>query len=332
MSKKILITGGMGYIGSHTAVSLVSEGYYPILFDNLSNSRLEVLDALNSITKEKLVFVHGDICDKKKLIEVMTEFHIDAVIHFAGLKAVGESVVKPLFYYENNVGGTITLLNAMKECNVKKIVFSSSATVYGEPKYLPLDESHHRSATNPYGQSKIFIEKILEDIALYQGFSVVNLRYFNPVGAHKSGLIGDNPLNIPNNLMPYIAQVSTGKLDKLSIFGFDYNTPDGTGIRDYVHVVDLAEAHIKALEYIMNNDGISSFNIGTGQGYSVLEVIRSYEIASGKSIPFKFHDRRPGDISECYASAEKANRILGWKAKYNLEDMCLSSWVFEQNK
>ena len=333
-NKKILITGGAGYIASHTLIELSKEGFDFIVYDNLSNSSKESLKRVKKITGAKVKFVKGDIRDKKALRKVFKTYSIDSVIHFAGLKAVGESVAKPLKYYDNNVVGTIRLLEVMKEFDCKKIVFSSSATVYGNPESCPIDESFPvGGTTNPYGTSKYMIERILEDLYISDNsFKAVILRYFNPVGAHESGLIGENPNGIPNNLMPYISQVAVGKLKELSVFGSDYPTVDGTGVRDYIHVVDLANAHVKAIKYLNSNKYLfenSKINIGTGIGYSVLDMIKAFEKASGKKIPYKLVPRRAGDIATCYSNPQKAKEILEWEAKHNLEDMCKSSWNWQ---
>ncbi|OCL95936.1 UDP-glucose 4-epimerase GalE [Aliarcobacter thereius] len=332
----ILITGGAGYIATHTLVELKKANFDFVVYDNLSNSSKEALKRVKKITGAKIKFVKGDIRDKKALRKVFKTYSIDSVIHFAGLKAVGESVAKPLKYYDNNVVGTIKLLEVMREFDCKKIVFSSSATVYGNPKSCPIDESFDVGATtNPYGTSKYMIERILEDLYISDNsFKIAILRYFNPVGAHESGLIGENPNGIPNNLMPYISQVAVGKLKELSVFGSDYETKDGTGVRDYIHVVDLANAHVKAIEYLNSSNYSfenSKINIGTGTGYSVLDMIKAFERASGKKVSYKIVDRRAGDIASCYANPKKAKEILDWEAKFNLEDMCKSSWNW-QNK
>ena len=333
-NKMILITGGAGYIATHTLVELKKANFDFVVYDNFSNSSKEALKRVKKITGAKVKFVKGDIRDKKALRKVFKKYEIDSVIHFAGLKAVGESVAKPLKYYDNNVVGTIKLLEVMREFDCKKIVFSSSATVYGNPKSCPIDESFDVGATtNPYGTSKYMIERILEDLYISDNsFKIAILRYFNPVGAHESGLIGENPNGIPNNLMPYISQVAVGKLKELSVFGSDYETKDGTGVRDYIHVVDLANAHVKAIEYLGNETSASSVlkvNIGTGTGYSVLDMIKAFEKASGQKIPYKLVPRRAGDIATCYSNPQKAKEILGWEAKHNLEDMCKSSWNWQ---
>jgi len=325
----ILLTGGMGYIGSHTSVVLAEAGHEVVLYDNLCNSKHTVLDRLETITGKRPTFIEGDVRDTSKLEHALNHHKTDAVIHFAGLKAVGESVEKPIDYYENNVTGTVSLLRAMYTANIKNIVFSSSATVYGNPQYLPLDEQHPTSATNPYGRSKLQIEEVLADLSKSDpGWSIVCLRYFNPVGAHDSGLIGEDPNDIPNNLMPYIAQVASGKLPHLNIFGDDYNTKDGTGVRDYIHVMDLAEGHKSALDFLNNHTGWHAINLGTGTGYSVLEMVQAFEQVSGKNIPYKITNRRAGDIATCYAKADKSNQQLDWRAKRDLDEMCRSAWCF----
>lgn len=326
----ILLTGGTGYIGSHTAVVLTEAGHRVVLFDNFANSQPAVLDRLARILGEAPAFVQGDIRDTDALEATLRTYAIDAVIHFAGLKAVGESVQEPIRYYDNNVHGTVSLLAAMARTNVKTLVFSSSATVYGEPKYLPIDEAHPLSATNPYGRSKLHIEEILRDVAASDAnWRIMCLRYFNPVGAHASGLIGENPNGIPNNLMPYIAQVAWGKLACLSVFGDDYPTADGTGVRDYIHVVDLAEGHAAALGFLGKERGWHAVNLGTGQGYSVLEMVRAFEHASGRPVAYRIAPRRAGDAAACFAQPEKAARELGWKATRTLQDMCDSTWRWQ---
>jgi len=329
--KKILVTGGAGYIGSHTLVELSNNGYDFVVYDNLSNSYLEAIKRVEQITQKPIIFEQGDIRDKKTLKTVFTQYNIGSVIHFAGLKAVGESVLKPLKYFDNNISGTISLLEVMKEFNCKTIVFSSSATVYGDPATTPIKENFPTGATtNPYGRSKYFIEEILKD--LYKSdnaWNIAILRYFNPVGAHESGLIGEDPNGIPNNLMPFISQVAIGKREFLNIFGNDYDTIDGTGVRDYIHVVDLAKAHVKAIEYLHKNKGLLITNIGTGRGYSVLEVVKAYEKASGKKIPYKIAPRRAGDIAKCFADPTLAKQLLSWEAKKNIEQMCKDSWNWQ---
>lgn len=325
----ILVTGGTGFIGSHTCVELLNKGEEVVIVDNLYNSKIEVLDSIKKITGKECAFCKTDINDEQGLREVFSKYSIDAVIHFAGLKAVGESVEKPHFYYSNNISGTLTLLKVMKEFNCKKIVFSSSATVYGNNNEPPFSEDMPTSATNPYGWTKVMQEQILSDIAFADTeMRVVLLRYFNPIGAHPSGLIGENPNGIPNNLVPYICKVAVGKLPCLNVFGNDYNTVDGTGVRDYIHVVDLAKGHIAALEYLKNNKGCLTVNLGTGVGYSVLQVAKSYEKASGREIPVKICPRRAGDIASCYADVTKARETLGWQAEYGIDEMCRDAWKF----
>lgn len=329
---RILLTGGAGYIGSHTAVALVSAGHDVVCFDNLSNSRADVMDRLETITGQAIPLVIGDIRDRAALEQVIRDHDIEAVIHFAGLKSVGEAVAQPLIYYDNNVRGTLSLIEAMVACNVKSLVFSSSATVYGEPQYLPLDESHPTSATNPYGRTKLMIEEVLTDIAAADpDWRIAVLRYFNPVGAHASGLIGEDPNGVPNNLMPFISRVASGRLEQLSVFGDDYDTPDGTGVRDYIHVTDLAAGHVAALHAMgARAESISTWNLGTGRGYSVLEMVEAFERLNGVRVPYQISARRPGDVASCYASPDKAKSELGWKASLGLEDMCASVWRFER--
>lgn len=327
----ILLTGGTGYIASHTAVVLLEQGFDVLLFDNLSNSNQDVVAKLGQITGKDVPFIQGDIRDNAALRAVFETHHIDAVIHFAGLKAVGESVAQPVNYYANNVQGTISLLEVMADYAVKTLVFSSSATVYGQPQYLPLDETHSTSATNPYGRTKLHIEEILRDVACSDtAWRIVCLRYFNPVGAHESGLIGENPNGIPNNLMPYIAQVASGYRPELQVFGNDYETADGTGVRDYIHVMDLANGHTAALNFLNANVGWHAINLGTGQGYSVLDMVKAFEQASGQKIPYRIVERRPGDVAQCYANPLQAKHLLGWVAKRTLHDMCASTWKFQQ--
>ena len=323
----ILVTGGTGYIGSHTVVELINSGYDVVIIDNLSNSKPCVLDRIEKITGKRPTFVKCEMCDKSALEDVFKVYpDIDSVIHFAGLKAVGESVSMPINYYFNNLTSTLNLLDCMVKYDVKRIVFSSSATVYGLPKSVPIREDFPLSTTNPYGETKLMIERILKDTAnAYKDLSVCVLRYFNPIGAHESGLIGEDPRGIPNNLLPYIAKVAAGKLQCLSVFGNDYDTPDGTGVRDYIHVVDLAIAHIKAIEYTAKTSGIDYFNVGTGNGYSVLQMVKAFGDVWGSAVNYKFADRRPGDIAECYADPKKAYEILGWSAKRDLVKMCEDS-------
>ena len=330
---KILLTGGTGYIGSHAAVVLVDAGHQVVLLDNLSNSQVAVLDRLERILAHRVPFVEADIRDTDTMIRTMRDHGIDAVMHFAGLKAVGESVKDPINYYANNVQGTISLLQAMDACNVRTMVFSSSATVYGDPQYLPLDEHHPTSATNPYGRSKLHIEEILSDVAQSNDkWNFVCLRYFNPVGAHASGLIGERPNGIPNNLMPYIAQVAHGERPFLSVFGDDYNTPDGTGVRVYIHVVDLVDGHLAALEFAQNHSGWHAINLGTGKGSSVLEMVQAFAQASGKDVPYQIMPRRSGDVASCYAKPDKAAEVLGWTAKKSIDDMCRSTWRWQESE
>lgn len=328
----ILLTGGTGYIGSHTAVVLIEAGHKVVLFDNLSNSRRDVVNRLKRITNQSIPFVEGDIRDTLLLSKTIKDYQVDSVIHFAGLKAVGESVEKPLEYFDNNVGGTISLLHAMQANQVKTMVFSSSATVYGDPQYLPIDESHPTRSTNPYGRTKIHIEEMLSDLVLADGsWRVICLRYFNPVGAHDSGLIGENPSGTPNNLMPFVSQVAAGLRSKVYVFGGDYATPDGTGVRDYIHVMDLAEGHLAAVELLKNQCGLEAINLGTGFGSSVLEIIKQFSESSGRPVAYELSDRRPGDVASCYASAKKAAELLGWKAKRNLESICRSAWRWQES-
>lgn len=331
--EQILVTGGAGYIGSHTLIQLIENGYSPVVFDNLINSSIESLNRVQQITDVEIPFVRGDITDKTALSEVFSKYDFIAVIHFAGLKAVGESVEKPLYYYENNVYGSIQLFNVMAEYNVKTIVFSSSATVYGDPVSLPLKESMPTGMpTNPYGMSKLMIENILNDLYVSDNqWRVVNLRYFNPVGSHPSGLIGEDPNGIPNNLMPFITQTATGKREKLSVFGGDYDTHDGTGVRDYIHVLDLAFGHIQALKKVSSSTGVLTVNLGTGIGYSVLDIVKSFENASGKKVPYEIVERRSGDVAACYADPVYAKEILDWEAKLDLDDMCRDSWHWQSN-
>lgn len=335
----ILITGGAGYIGSHTLVELANANYDFIVYDNLSNSSQESLKRVEKIIGKSITFINGDIRDTQKLKEVFSSHTISSVIHFAGLKAVGQSVEKPLEYYDNNVVGTLRLLEVMQEFGCKKIVFSSSATVYNEvnaSNYTPLTESNPTGqTTNPYGTSKYMIERILEDLYISDNFfKIAILRYFNPVGAHESGMIGEDPNGIPNNLMPFIAQTAVGKREYLSVFGSDYDTHDGTGVRDYIHVVDLANAHVKAIDYLNAQETIDKpliTNLGTGTGYSVLDVVKAFEKASGKKVPYKIVPRRAGDIAKCYANPSFAKEVLGWEAKRTLEEMCIDSWRWQSN-
>jgi UDP-glucose 4-epimerase len=328
----ILLTGGLGYIGSHVAVILANNGHDVTIVDNLSNCKIDVLERLKLILKSAPRFVQGDIRNQTLLETVLKECNIDAVIHFAGLKAVGESVQEPLVYYDNNVGGTLSLLKAMRSCNVKTLVFSSSATVYGIPRYLPLDEDHPTNPQSPYGKTKLQIEEILKDLAFSDKYwHIIALRYFNPVGAHASGLIGEEPNGIPSNLMPYLSQVAARRLEKLRIFGGDYESSDGTGIRDYVHVMDLAEGHLAALKHINGYPGFDVMNLGTGFGHSVLELVKIFEEQNLIAIPYEIVSRRQGDIASCFANVEKAERVMGWKAKYNLMEMCKDAWRWQKS-
>ncbi len=329
--KTILVTGGAGYIGSHTNVELLEAGYDIIVLDNLSNSQYTAIERVEDITGRQIEFIQADLRDKEATAAVFDRHSIDAVIHFAGLKAVGESVHIPIPYYQNNIGGTLNLLEAMNEAGVRNLVFSSSATVYGEPARLPITEDFPVSATNPYGRSKLIIEEMLADVHVSDpSWNIARLRYFNPVGAHESGRIGESPNDIPNNLMPYISQVAVGRLEKLSVFGDDYPTHDGTGVRDYIHVVDLARGHIKALEKLAQDPGLVTYNLGTGQGYSVLDMVRAFEKASGRRIAYEIAPRREGDIATCYADPSLAARELGWKAKKGIEEMCADTWRWQQ--
>lgn len=326
---KILVTGGCGYIGSHATVELISSHYEVVILDNFSNSQPEVLNHIEKITGTKPIFYEGDVQDESLLRRIFQEHEISAVVHFAGYKAVGESVSKPIMYYENNLFSTIVLLKVMEEVNVRNFVFSSSATVYGNPQKLPITEDSELKTTNPYGTTKLMIEQILRDLGQSnQEWSIAILRYFNPIGAHKSGLIGENPNGIPNNLMPFIVKVSTGELKELSIFGNDYETKDGTGVRDYIHVVDLAKGHVSAIEYVLNNKGIDAFNLGTGIGYSVLDIVKNFELMNDIKIPYIIAPRRDGDIASCYADPSYALRKSGWKAEKSIEEMCEDSYRF----
>lgn len=330
--KKILVTGGTGFIGSHTCVELLENGYEVIVMDNLVNSKREALSRIKQITGKDIKFYQTDILDFDGTCRIFEENQIDAVIHFAGLKAVGESVQKPLEYYHNNVSGTLVLLDVMRKYNCKTIVFSSSATVYGMDNPSPYKEGMRTSATNPYGYTKVMIEQILSDMCVSDNdWSVSALRYFNPIGAHKTGLIGEDPNGIPNNLLPYISQVAIGKLEKLNVFGNDYDTPDGTGVRDYIHVCDLARGHVCAVEYALSHKGFEPVNLGTGKGSSVMEVVRAFEKACGKPIKYVIAPRRAGDIGSYYADASKAKEIFGWEAKLTIDEMCEDSWNFIKN-
>lgn len=325
----VLVTGGMGYIGSHTCVELINEGHTPIIIDNLSNSKIAVLSKIEEITGKRPAFYQGDVADEALLERIFTKNKIDAVIHFAGYKAVGESVQKPIMYYQNNIGCTLVLCNVMAKHDCKNIVFSSSATVYGVPKTVPVTEDMELHATNPYGRTKLMIEEILRDLYVSDNqWNVVLLRYFNPIGAHASGLIGEEPQGIPNNLMPYIMKVAVGELPHLNVFGNDYDTHDGTGVRDYIHVVDLAKGHLRALEHL---DGVGIYNLGTGIGYSVLDIVKAFEKVNNIKIPYEIKERRPGDIDEYYANPKKALDELNWKAELGIEDMCASVWKYAQN-
>lgn len=327
----ILLTGGAGYIGSHTALELLNAGFSVLSFDNFSNSSDEALNRVQQLTGKQLISIQGDIRDEAALRQLFSQYAISAVVHFAGLKAVGESTELPLHYYDNNVAGTVTLCRVMRDFAVKKLVFSSSATVYGDAKQVPIPETAPRSATNPYGQSKLMIEHILEDLVNAEpDWGITLLRYFNPVGAHHSGLIGEDPSGIPNNLMPFISQVAVGKRASLSVFGNDYPTHDGTGVRDYIHVADLARGHVKALQYLQHNTGIEAINLGTGTGYSVLDMVNAFSRVNGVAVPYAIAPRRPGDIASCYAEPSKAKRLLGWQAEKTLEDMVRDSWRWQQ--
>lgn len=343
----ILLTGGAGFIGSHTAVVLVEAGYNVILYDNFCNSEKAVVTHIEKITGQQVPVVEGDVRDDSKLMQALREYSVSSVIHFSGLKAVGESVQRPIDYFDNNVGGTLSLLKAMQSTGINRLIFSSSATVYGVPRYLPIDENHPvGEVTNPYGRSKLHIEEILNDVvssdgspttngSACKGWNICNLRYFNPVGAHETGLIGDDPAGIPSNLMPYIAQVASGKLSSLDVFGDDYDTRDGTGVRDYIHVMDLAEGHVAALKYIEGKRKCSvmeTFNLGTGTGYSVLEMVSAFEEVSGCSVPYKVVDRRAGDVAACYAKVDKAKTKLDWIASRDLVQMCKSTWEYQLSR
>ncbi|MCU0094682.1 UDP-glucose 4-epimerase GalE [Bacillus sp. OR9] len=328
----ILITGGAGYIGSHTCIELLNSNYKIIVVDNLSNSSIESLNRVKEITGKQFEFYKESVLNREKMNEIFLENNIEAVIHFAGFKAVGESTIIPITYYYNNIISTIVLCDVMQKHNVKNFIFSSSATVYGIPKTSPITEEFPLSVTNPYGQTKLMIEQIMRDVAKADDeWSIALLRYFNPFGAHQSGSIGEDPNGIPNNLMPYVTQVAVGKLKELNIFGNDYPTKDGTGVRDYIHVVDLAKGHVKALEKVLKTKGIEAYNLGTGKGYSVLEMVKAFEKVSGKKIPYKVIGRRPGDVAICFADVSKAKRELGWEAEYGLEEMCVDSWRWQVN-
>ncbi len=328
---KILITGGAGYIGSHTALELLKVGYEVVVYDNLSNSSKESIKRVEELAGKSIGFYEGDVLDAAALTKMFEAEKVDAVIHCAALKAVGESVRKPLEYYHNNITGTLTLMDVMRKVNVKNIVFSSSATVYGNPEVMPITEDCQKGqCTNPYGWTKSMMEQIMTDLQKSDPeWNVILLRYFNPVGAHKSGRIGEDPKGIPNNLMPYISQVAVGKLEKLGVFGDDYDTPDGTGVRDYIHVVDLAVGHVKAIDYILTNPGLDVINLGTGVGYSVLDMVKAFGKACGKEIPYEIKPRRAGDIAMCYADPAKALKVLGWKAEHGLDEMCEDTWRWQ---
>ena len=327
----ILVTGGAGYIGSHTCVELLNAGYDVVVLDNLYNASEKAVERVKQITGRELVFYNADVCDRAAVTKIFDEQKIDAVIHFAGYKAVGESVHKPIEYYTNNIDGTLILTDVMRAHGCKNIIFSSSATVYGDPAFVPITEECPKGkCTNPYGWTKWMIEQILTDIHTADPeWNVILLRYFNPIGAHKSGLIGEDPKGIPNNLLPYIAQVAIGKLNCLGVFGNDYDTPDGTGVRDYIHVVDLARGHVKAIEKLAANDGVSIYNLGTGHGYSVLQVVAAFEKACGHKIKYEIKPRRDGDIAQCYCDPSRAERELGWKAEYGIEELCADSWNWQ---
>ncbi|UNH24145.1 UDP-glucose 4-epimerase GalE [Moellerella wisconsensis] len=327
----VLVTGGLGFIGSHTCIQMIEQGIQPVILDNLCNSNLEVLSRIETITGIRPIFYQGDIRDKALIDSIFAAHSIVSVIHFAGLKAVGESVSKPIEYYDNNVNGTLVLVQSMQQAGIKSLIFSSSATVYGDPEEVPLTEnSKVGGTTNPYGTSKYMVERILSDLHIAeQDWSITLLRYFNPVGAHASGLMGEDPSGIPNNLTPYIAQVAVGRREKLTVFGADYPTIDGTGVRDYIHVMDLADGHIAALNKVSQQSGLHIYNLGTGKGTSVLEMIAAFEKAAGKPIPYQLADRRPGDIAECWSSPEKALNDLGWKAKYSIQDMADDTWRWQ---
>jgi UDP-glucose 4-epimerase len=328
----ILVTGGAGYIGSHTCVELLKANKEIVVVDNFSNSKPEALKRVKEITGKEFPFYEVDLLDQKELTKVFEENLIEAVIHFAGLKAVGESVSMPLHYYHNNLTGTLVLCQVMQEFGVKNIVFSSSATVYGMPEKMPISEGFPLSTTNPYGSTKLMIEQILKDLYISDdNWSIALLRYFNPIGAHESGRIGEDPNGIPNNLMPFITQVAVGKLEELKVFGDDYSTVDGTGVRDYIHVVDLAVGHLKALEKVLKTTGVDAYNLGTGIGYSVLQLVSAFEKASGNKVPYKIVERRPGDVAVCYADPAKAKKELGWSAERGIEDMCMDSWRWQEN-
>lgn len=328
---RILVTGGAGFIGSHTCVELLEAGYDVIIMDNLYNASPKAVERIEKITGKQVTFVNADMTDRAAMNELFDREQIDAVIHFAGYKAVGESVRKPIEYYTNNINGTLILTDVMRAHNVKKIIFSSSATVYGDPAFVPITEECPKgTCTNPYGWTKWMLEQILTDIHTADPeWQVILLRYFNPIGAHKSGLLGEDPKGIPNNLLPYVAQVAIGKLEKLGVFGNDYDTPDGTGVRDYIHVVDLAKGHVKAIERLAKGSGVEIYNLGTGHGYSVLQVVKAFEKACGHEVPYEIKPRRAGDIATCYCDPTKAKEVLGWEAEYGIEEMCADSWRWQ---
>ncbi len=328
----ILLTGGAGFIGSHVTTVLTKASHKVVILDNFCNSHRSVLERLTKILGKAVPCVEGDVRDTALVKTILKDYQIDAVMHFAGLKAVGESVQNPIDYFDNNLAGTISLLQAMRASNIKTLVFSSSATVYGVPQYLPLDENHPTQAANPYGRSKLHIEEMLADVVISDStWHIACLRYFNPAGAHESGLLGEDPYGMPNNLMPYIVQVALGKLPYLNVYGNDYDTPDGTGVRDYIHVMDLTEGHLAALNFIKQQSGLNMFNLGTGRGSSVLDMVKSFEAVTGKSIPLRFTARRVGDVAICYAKVDRASFDLSWKATRTLKDMCLSTWNFQKN-
>lgn len=328
----VLVTGGMGYIGSHTCIQMIEAGMTPVILDNLYNSKSTVLERIEKVSGVRPKFVEGDIRDKSLLVDALSSNDIEAVIHFAGLKAVGESVEKPLEYYDNNVNGTLVLVDAMRDAGVKSLVFSSSATVYGDPASVPITEDFPTSATNPYGRSKLMVEECLTDFQKANpDWSITLLRYFNPVGSHPTGELGEDPQGIPNNLMPFVSQVAVGRREFLSVFGNDYPTPDGTGVRDYIHVMDLSDGHIAALQKVGRKEGLHIYNLGTGNGSSVLDMVKAFEVASGKEVPFKIVDRRPGDIAECWADPAKAKSELEWQATRSLEEMTADTWRWQSN-